>query len=536
MQAVQRLFRGSDEEIAWEEPICLQCQRDGTFSCKHCAPQYVIVERDRVVTRFFGGFPFLPTQLPLLEGSWSWIRHANYDIHRATRLDAHQLLLTAFDKGGYAMLAGGRRQCVNFRHLQKMRDQTLIISHRTGLPELPQQPVGVRTMMDHFPRSTPPDKAVELARQSYRVALVSAASGYCPGGGSTKGGRHALEEALCLQSTLFDSLREVQDKLVKEGKPYQIPEDGVILSPLVEFFRGGSDQGYPLYGGRETLELASVVSMAMYNRNPQVRDSPLDAPLKPEDYELGVEKKFSAALHAAVLSGADSLVLPDVGCGVFQNDPQLVGKVAGRALQKYIGYFRCIVCTGTQAFYEAARSELARVELGNRPQEPAAVVSSSSTCVVCQKLLGRDLAVVLGPHGERKGMFMHEACCDFLAEEYPGHTAMTLPRAAASPEAFLKALDVDGNGVISKEELRSVVMALGCVDELQFERRWKEWDQDGSGTLSLRELQALPQKSAVEVISTSHLPRSLLDWVSQQAAEGMSEVTRMADSSKSRWR
>mmetsp|Transcript_167568 Transcript_167568/g.538112 ORF Transcript_167568/g.538112 Transcript_167568/m.538112 type:complete len:550 (-) Transcript_167568:117-1766(-) len=548
MQAVQRLFRGSDEEITWEEPVCLQCQRTASDTCKHCAVQCIIVDRDRVVTRYVGPerLPLLPTQLPMIDGDWKWLRQANSDLHRATRLDACQLLLTSFQKGGYAMRTGGKTQCVKFRHLKEMRKKTIVLDVSQALPKLPQQPIGVRTTMDHFAGGTPAEKAVELTREGFKVTAVSAASAYSPGGGFTKGGRHALEEALCSQSTLYHSLEEVKERMLKNKKVYQIPEFGVIVSPRVEFFRRGTDQGYALYGGRETLEAAAIVSMAMYNRNPAVRDSPLDAPASQQEYEKGVERKFTAMAHAAALSESDALVIPDVGCGVFRNDPAVVGRLAGIALRKYIGYFRCVIFTGQRPFYEAARQALAEVDIGNRPPKPLGDVDRTtmapSTCVVCKQMLGRDLAVVIGPKGERRGLFMHEECSDLLANEWPDHTAMTLPRAAESPEEFLRALDVDGNGMISKEELRSVVMALGCLDQAQFEARFKEWDRDGSGNLTLDELKRVPNKVHGEVLSMQQLPRSLLDWVKDQATlrEQSLEAASLGghwslDSGRSRW-
>ena len=43
---------------------------------------------------------------------------------------------------------------------------------------------------------------------SHIVQVVSAASAYHAGGGMMTGGRHALEEATCMQSTLYRSLEK----------------------------------------------------------------------------------------------------------------------------------------------------------------------------------------------------------------------------------------------------------------------------------------------------------------------------------------
>merc|ERR1719456_162302 len=54
------------------------------------------------------------------------------------------------------------------------------------------------------------DVAERLAKEGKKVALVQAASAYHAGGGFTTGGRHALEEAFCSQSTLYPSLEKAE--------------------------------------------------------------------------------------------------------------------------------------------------------------------------------------------------------------------------------------------------------------------------------------------------------------------------------------
>jgi len=210
------------------------------------------------------------------------------------------------------------------------------------------------------------DAAVERARQANtRVVAVNAASAYQAGGGFHSGGRHALEESMCVQSTLFVSLERAQ-KLSrgkgvkapcwvkpskrKDGEPWKmhIPDDGAILSPSVEVFRQGTNAGY-IFENSPT-KLAAVVSIAMPNCNEGVRDAPVDAELddelpvdvsftpgidKKDDlvYIAQLERKWRAALVAAAYyTDATCLVLPDAGCGVFENPPAVVGAAFGRVL------------------------------------------------------------------------------------------------------------------------------------------------------------------------------------------------------------
>ena len=81
-----------------------------------------------------------------------------------------------------------------------------------------------------------------------------------------------------------------------------IPETGCIISPDVEIFRGGTDLGYPFLPKVVRLP---IISVAMPNRNPQVRDAPVDAPRDLRIYRELVFQKFGTMLHAAseLLSG-----------------------------------------------------------------------------------------------------------------------------------------------------------------------------------------------------------------------------------------
>eukprot|EP00930_Biecheleria_cincta_P028191 TRINITY_DN19662_c0_g1_i2.p1 TRINITY_DN19662_c0_g1~~TRINITY_DN19662_c0_g1_i2.p1 ORF type:complete len:621 (+),score=112.39 TRINITY_DN19662_c0_g1_i2:31-1863(+) len=500
------------------------------------AARHILVDRDRVVTQYEGKYPVLPQQLPQVDGSWMWIRKENEDVHRNTRQDAGELLRDAFDKGGYASKSGGRTPTVKFKGLQKMLDGTKVLRHSETLPELPASPN--HTFYTEYGGSAI-DQAVKLQLQGYRVATVNAASAYHAGGGFTTGGRHALEEAFCSQTTLYPSLKKVLDASgpSHHGRHHaHIPEDGVILSPNVEIFRKGSDQGYQLLG--QPVEVSGVISMAMYNRNAKVGDAPCDAPLDPAAYAEGVRQKFTMLFHAAALSGADCVIVPDVGCGVFQNDPCEVGKICGKVLTRYAGYFRLALFTGKQDFYEAAFEgmrppKLTRALKRENPCKPR------STCFVCGKPLGRDLAVLLGPTGEQATteddggiplQFLHGSCSEKLAEDWPGYSAMGLPDAARDADSFLKAIDVDSSGTIEKEELRCVVAALWTGDpskmDAEFEAKWATWDQDSSGSLDIDEVKS-SQASKPTLkrgfagdslrVSVDSLPRGMLDWVQLQA-------------------
>ena len=206
---------------------------------------------------------------------------------------------------------------------------------------------GEQTSWMRHKRSTVGKVAADRAKAGRRVAVVSAASAYHAGGGFNAGGRHALEEALCMQSTLYLSLERAAELASaqgvpspaaadpprrRDGEPWRchIPRDGVVLSPHVEFFRGDTSEGYPF--SPQTFE-ATVVSVAMPNCAPNLEDAPVDVPNALE-YEALLGQKFAALLGAAALEGADCLVMPDAGCGVYMNRPEEVGRAFGEAVRR----------------------------------------------------------------------------------------------------------------------------------------------------------------------------------------------------------
>jgi len=197
------------------------------------------------------------------------------------------------------------------------------------------------------------------------ISLVSAASAFHVGGGFLSGGRHALEEALCTQSTLFSSLRQAweqqkqgtKDATAKTGSKFRyIPMDGVIVSPKVDFFRLGSDEGYKFI--ERPPQLAAVISVAAFNKKNWASDAPVDAPSDPAEYERLMRLKFQSLLLAASEARSTTIIMPDVGCGVYGNDPKDVGRIFGDVLRNgpYWGHFQEVVLVGRDEFKDAVEA------------------------------------------------------------------------------------------------------------------------------------------------------------------------------------
>merc|ERR1712136_361224 len=144
-----------------------------------------------------------------------------------------------------------------------------------------------------------------------------------------------------------------------EELPY-IPSNGAIVSPLVEVFRTGTAEGYEFMA--KPARLACVVSIAMYNMNASMKDAPVDAPVDDHEYDEGVRTKFRVALTAALGAEAVALVMPDVGCGVYQNSPERVGRLFGEVVRnEFWGHLKEIAVVGLPAFQDAVKEIVDRI-------------------------------------------------------------------------------------------------------------------------------------------------------------------------------
>lgn len=166
-----------------------------------------------------------------------------------------------------------------------------------------------------------------------------------------------MEEALCMQSTLYYSLaaarKRAWDENLRDSKGTRIhlPEEGCIVSPDVEVLRGSPSCGYRRLD--EVGCLAAVFSVSMPNKNGEVADTPVDGRGQ-LSYRALLHHKFEALLFAAIELDIEVLVVPDVGCGVFKNDPEYVGRILGNVIDNYNGYLKTVILTGDDRFANAA--------------------------------------------------------------------------------------------------------------------------------------------------------------------------------------
>jgi hypothetical protein len=162
-----------------------------------------------------------------------------------------------------------------------------------------------------------------------------------------------------------------QNKQKKKWLECHIPEDGAIMSPSVEVFRGPSMDGYPFHAEPAVL---SVVSVAMPNCNPRCQDSPVDRPVGQADYEMLLRSKATAMFAASKVLDAEVVVLPSIGCGVFRNDPELLGRILGDVLRSdFRNVFKKVLVVDTErfgrSFLSAARGESPKAAIA-QPHHP----------------------------------------------------------------------------------------------------------------------------------------------------------------------
>lgn len=330
----------------------------------------------------------LPTQPPWIgkggqlesrDGNFHWIRQANDSRDREIRVAAATITLSACRSQCYVL---DGVDTIRLRRVDTMLAGTKLVRVEE-VAEFLQSCSSVALFAPQLSKSlesTAMDAAVAMAAQGKRVAILAAASAYHPCGGFRTGGRHALEESMCMQSTLGVSLQRAlwlsqhketpvtpPERVLRKGKTdwlCYIPDDGVVFSPSVEVFREGSSTGYKFM--EKPVELCAVVNVAMPNKNSNVKDSPLDAPDDQKSYYQLLVTKFKVALGTAVAAGAQVLVIPGVGCGIFANDPRDMGAALADAIcwRLVAGRIREIVFSGVPPeFFDATIARLDKLQL-----------------------------------------------------------------------------------------------------------------------------------------------------------------------------
>ena len=265
--------------------------------------------------------------VPSLEGRFDWIENDPTEEATLLRLEAAKWTVAACRLGGY---------CINEAEIPLLRLPDLIEGTQLFASKPLKGPSTWTTEFDYHLSSeiSLTDVILELSK-SQPVTLLLAGNAYSVGGNFTNGGLASLEEALCIQSTLHMSLRRAAKmaedlgveppRWAAKDQPFQpyIPGNGVIISPFVEIFRAGPENGFAFL---QTVVDLAVLTIAMPNCNPAL-SQPVDAPKDFSEYKQLVGDSITAGLQAAVAIKSPVLIIPEVGGGLQQNDPRVVGDI-----------------------------------------------------------------------------------------------------------------------------------------------------------------------------------------------------------------
>jgi hypothetical protein len=137
------------------------------------------------------------------------------------------------------------------------------------------------------------------------------------------------------------------------------------------------------------------------------------------------------------------------------------------------------------------------------PGDVREAVEHAECCICCDPLCEQPTAVLTRGGQRICGHFFHASCCEALAGGHHGGSTcpicraeydgvLAVPSIEADPAGWFRAVDVDGDGRLSQEEVREVLKAQLPVDWRQLEEQlpalWDQWDRDGDGTIDQQEM------------------------------------------------
>ena len=155
--------------------------------------------------------------------------------------------------------------------------------------------------------------------------ILNFASAKRPGGGYLRG-TTAQEEDLCRCSTLYFALKDQHTFYQQYKQENPVYSDAFIYNSGIPFFR---DEDYSL----SEVFVANVITCAAPNNS----KNDISEDVLQETFERRIEN----ILYAGLLTGNRDLVLGAWGCGVFNNDPEMVAATFAKLLNgKYKNKFR----------------------------------------------------------------------------------------------------------------------------------------------------------------------------------------------------
>lgn len=237
---------------------------------------------------------------------------------------------------------GGAPTALHATITANMKQHTRLYAATTPLAPVPAYPPIVPTAIQVVDRDTI-DAALTLKLLGFNPVAINLANEDHPGGG-VETGAAAQEESEFRRSNYHESLYLHENPHLRAQMigGYKIPETGVVYSPNVQVFRIGPERGFE-FMAPQTL---AFIAVAAYDLNPAHH-----SPNIPPGFNLtmayinGMKAKIRTYLRVAILENHDAIVAGALGCGAFQNDPNVVSQLFLEVLQEpeFAGRFLRIV-------------------------------------------------------------------------------------------------------------------------------------------------------------------------------------------------
>jgi uncharacterized protein (TIGR02452 family) len=258
-------------------------------------------------------------------------------VNRSARMEMGKQTVEIVERGSYTSPRG--RAVDIAREVRACLDGTRFFSPE-ALEQLRQETLarpaeGFDTAFEVVNETTLAGIARLLADGGGPVAALNFASAKNPGGGFL-GGSQAQEESLARSSALHASLLRAWEFYERHRAGHSLLySDAMILSPGCPVIR--DDNGSLL----EEPRLASFITSAAPNAGAAANNTPEVLPQIPEVFR----RRSAYVLALAASRGYRRLVLGAWGCGVFRNDPRVVGDAFADHLRRgaWAGRFERVV-------------------------------------------------------------------------------------------------------------------------------------------------------------------------------------------------
>ena len=176
------------------------------------------------------------------------------------------------------------------------------------------------------------DSVTALFSSDYNddIAMLNFASYKNPGGRFIDGSR-AQEEAICHESTLYNVLKECEEKFYEPNRDRlnnALYHSNLLYVPDVIFERN------------DVIKRCDVITCAAPNRGVALRYKRVSD----EEYFTELSNRIDTVLYSAYDNDIRCLILGAFGCGVFKNDPHDVAKTFRHFIDtKYKDVFKEII-------------------------------------------------------------------------------------------------------------------------------------------------------------------------------------------------